>query len=342
MLAALKEAMPGVHITLLTFAENAAIVRMIPMIDEAAVVEFRRGFLRFTWDSLKSLRALRRNPPDAILDCEFFSCYTAILAHLACRATTMVIGFYRNGWSRDWMFTHMIAVDGSQHISRLFFKMLAPLGIQASYRTLAECGIAPGMASRERMAKLFDELQVDRDDLCVAMNINSSDLCLNRRWPKASFARLIQALLAVPTYGERLHILLIGGREDAAYVGDLCRGTASPRVHDLAGRTTIEELAALFQRADLFVGNDSGPLHLAVACGVRTVSFFGPETPTLYGPQSGRHRVLYSEQHCSPCLNLFYFKETHCANNVCMQAIAPETAFAAIDATLREISPSGG
>ncbi len=341
MLTALKESFPGVHITLLTFAENAGVVRLIPAIDELVTVEFRRGFLRFAWDTLKSIRVLRRNQLDAILACEFFSNYVAILAYLARRAGTMTIGFYRNGRLRDWLFTHMVAIDGSQHVSRLFFKMLTPLGVQAPYHVLAECGIAPGPAAHEQVKGILEGLGVHSGDICVVMNVNASDLCLNRRWPRACFERLIRMLLDARPYGQCLRIILIGGKADVEYVGGLCRDIASPRVHDLAGRISIEELAALLSHADLFVGNDSGPLHLAVACGLRTVSFFGPETPHLYGPQGARHRVLYFEQHCSPCLNVFYYKETHCTNNICVQSITPEDAFVAIDAMLREISPPG-
>lgn len=339
MFAALKESIPGVHITLLTFAENAQVVPLIPTVDKLMTVEFRKGFLRFTWDTLKGILAIRKDSPDAILDCEFFSNYVAIVVHLARRAGTRTIGFYRNGRLRDWIFSNMIAIDASQHVSRLFFKMLRPMGIQATYRPLSQCGIAPRAAARERAEQLLADLGITSQDLSIVVNVNASDLCRNRRWPRANFERLIHELLATRPYGEYLHFLLTGGPEDMAYVKDLCRDVASSRLHNLAGRTSIEELAALFCRADLFVGNDSGPLHLAVACGLRTVSFFGPETPNLYGPQGDRHRVIYSEEHCSPCLNLFYFKETHCTDNICMQAITPEAAFTAIDAVLREIPP---
>ena len=67
------------------------------------------------------------------------------------------------------------------------------------------------------------------------------------------------------------------------------------RVINLAGETNLLELAAFMEKCDLFISNDSGPLHLATAMDVRTVSFFGPETPALYGPRGKKHSILYKK-----------------------------------------------
>ena len=67
-------------------------------------------------------------------------------------------------------------------------------------------------------------------------------------------------------------------------------------------------LAEVFRRCDLVVGLDSGPLHLAVAVGARTVGLFGPVSPTRFGPWGppDRHRLVMTDYPCAPCNRLDY------------------------------------
>src|SRR6202041_2474232 len=75
-----------------------------------------------------------------------------------------------------------------------------------------------------------------------------------------------------------------------------------PGVINLAGETTLSELAALIRRAAICVTNDSGPMHLAVALGRPVVSVFGPTDPIWIGPYGRADAVLRAGVPCSPCL----------------------------------------
>ena len=102
----------------------------------------------------------------------------------------------------------------------------------------------------------------------------------------------------------------------------------SDRVVNLAGKTSIGVLLAVMEKFSIFVANDSGPLHLAASIGIKTVSFFGPETPTLYGPMGGDSLIFYEGIYCSPCLNVFNAKTAPCSgHNICMQKIEAENVF---------------
>lgn len=325
-LTALKERYPDAQLTLLTFADNAAVAGLLPVIDAVETVEFRKGILVFLLQTGQRILDLRRRRFDVILDCEFFSYYVALFTFFMRTPRTISIAFFNNRPARDWIFSHMISIDVSQHISRVFFKMLAPLGVDSGYRPLEECPLAISTAAKDRARTVLGQFGIQPGDPYVAVNINTSDLCPNRRWPATNFAQLIRRLLE--TF-PALHVVLIGAGIDREYVGALAQTLGHPRVHDSSGQMNLAELAALLTTSLLFIGNDSGPLHLATACGARTLSFFGPETPRLYGPNGPKHRVLSVEAHCSPCLNLFYSKNTRCKNNTCLQAISPEAAFRA-------------
>jgi heptosyltransferase-2 len=117
----------------------------------------------------------------------------------------------------------------------------------------------------------------------------------NKRWPY--FAELGRGLV-----GERGGTcLLFGGPGDT----ELCAsigGRIGPAAVSLAGVPTPLEMAALLRRCALAVGNDTGPMHLAVAVGTPTVAFFGPTTRRLgYYPRGDGVRILEREMDCRPC-----------------------------------------
>jgi ADP-heptose:LPS heptosyltransferase len=77
---------------------------------------------------------------------------------------------------------------------------------------------------------------------------------------------------------------------------------------DLAGKTTLKGMAAVLERATLFVGNDSGPMHVAAAVGTKVVAVFGPGAPYKTAPYLApdRVRVVYASLPCSPCRQAFW------------------------------------
>jgi heptosyltransferase-1 len=88
----------------------------------------------------------------------------------------------------------------------------------------------------------------------------------------------------------------------------------------LAPPTGLRQLAALTSQARLFIGNDTGPLHLAVALGVPCVSIFGASDPLRNGPYGATHRIQAAGPDCQPC-----WKKT-CARKdlACLSAVTPE------------------
>ena len=102
---------------------------------------------------------------------------------------------------------------------------------------------------------------------------------------------------------------------------------------DLRGQTTLGQSAALINKADLFIGNDGGLLHMAVGLNKKTVSFFGPVDPKVYGPyppDEDRHIVLRKALECSPCYRRF--RLSHCERDrECLVSININEALEAVD-----------
>lgn len=116
-----------------------------------------------------------------------------------------------------------------------------------------------------------------------------------KRWPEQRFTELLDRL-----HAEGFSTLLIGGRDEA----DLCRRIAEPlrgRTADLAGRTTLREMAAVLSLCDLVVCHDSAPMHLACALRRPLVCLSGPTNPRRTGPYRRLEDVCRLNIECSPC-----------------------------------------
>ncbi|HTP12414.1 MAG TPA: glycosyltransferase family 9 protein, partial [Bacteroidota bacterium] len=142
------------------------------------------------------------------------------------------------------------------------------------------------------------------------------------------FAALVSRLAIT----EEFLFCFTGTSEEREYVQRVINLThVTGRCINVAGRLTIPELCALLEQSVLYIGNDSGPLHLATALGVPTVGLFGPESPVFYGPLGDRHTSIYRRLPCSPCMNVYAAKSFRCPYNArCMKEIQVDEVFDAL------------
>src|SRR6185295_14389081 len=110
---------------------------------------------------------------------------------------------------------------------------------------------------RRSLDALLQKHGVAADERIAVVNVNASDLCLERRWPPDRFAELCRRLRAET--GARM--AFIGTRVQRDYVAGIVASVGDPACLNLAGETDFGMLLALLERARLIVGNDSGPLH---------------------------------------------------------------------------------
>lgn len=111
---------------------------------------------------------------------------------------------------------------------------------------------------------------------------------VDRRWPPIRYAQLADHLAR----GFQAAIVLTGTEEEVSITADVASLVHEP-VLDAAGRTSLGGLAGIISTANLFVGNDSGPAHLAEALATESIVLFGPEEPERWGPlDRARHRVI--------------------------------------------------
>ena len=155
----------------------------------------------------------------------------------------------------------------------------------------------------------------DKDTLAVLCPGGNWEM---KRWPKENFALLADMLM------ERLgaKIVISGAKKDIA-LAESIKGMMRHIPVISCGRTTLKELGALLERANMVVANDTGPMHLAVAMKTNVIALFGPTSPRLTGPYGqGHYHVMCKNEECDvPCYDLT------CIDNRCMAAISVEDVF---------------
>jgi ADP-heptose:LPS heptosyltransferase/GT2 family glycosyltransferase len=122
---------------------------------------------------------------------------------------------------------------------------------------------------------------------------------VNKQWPAASFAGLLDLLTAQAD----VNVMVIGGPDEAEFAGLVLSMLRRPdKVFSLVGRTGLRDLPTVLLAAVLYIGNDSGPKHMAASLGVPTIGIHsGTVDVTEWGPMGVHALAIHREMSCSPC-----------------------------------------
>lgn len=243
------------------------------------------------------------------------------------------IGFnYKN---RGRFLTDKITIDGyaQKHVVEYYLELLDFIGIKPKTKNLD--------------LYVSDIDRVNCKDILASYSINDKGLIIGiapgggaswgkdaaiKRWPAIKFAQLADKI----SKDFAAQILLLGDESDRPII-DIIVKTATYPVIDLAGKTSLAELIGIINNVEILIANDGGPLHIAVALGKKTVSFFGPVDPKVYGPypaDAKRHIVLRKELECSPCYS--GFRLSGCLKNrECLEKIDIQEAVSAVASLLK-------
>jgi len=155
-----------------------------------------------------------------------------------------------------------------------------------------------------------------------------------KAWPQGHFLELGKRLLAD---SEDVNIILFGGPGDEKIGKKIAEGITTvsnqkPRVINLAGRLPLKKLPAAIKGLDLFITNDTGPFHIAVALKIPTISLFVPTPVRHTGPYQDLeiHKVIRKPKPCSPCL------QKYCNDPNCMSLISVEEVYQAVKTSLSQ------
>jgi exopolysaccharide biosynthesis WecB/TagA/CpsF family protein len=310
-LSALREAHPNAHIAVLTTSHAAAILEGTGLADEIILAKRTLFDRRDPLGLLRLLAALRRGKYDTTLFFHHLSTQAgaqrfALIARAAGSLRRVGLdngrGFFLTDKIHDGGF-------GVKHQADYWLEVVAAVGADGSPRP-------PLIGTSSRIADTLPPRPDNR--MRIAIHAGSGAFNPSRRWEAEKFAAVADGLV------DRFHaqVVFVGGADD---------DTAQVKAHmrtaplDVSGQTSLTELAGVLKTCQIFIGVDSGVMHIAAAVGARVVALFGPTNPNVWHPYHPHESqtVLTTNPECSPCGYVSHeVGALHgCAARTCMRMI---------------------
>jgi len=323
---ALRQAWPGSTISALVPRGTEEVLAGNPDLTAILTLDREAGIA----GSWRLIRALRLYEPDLVLEMGQGD-REAVLGWLSGARRRVGYEPGRSGGWRRALLTQAVPWNGAQHVVETNLDLVRACGIPAG-ASRPVLVVRPEM--RERIsARLASAGRGPGQPLVVVHPVSR---WLFKAWPERScaevIARLVQqagvaiALTSGPGAAEVESARRILARVDAPGVGG--------PIINLIGQTSLAELAAVLERATLFLGVDSAPMHMAAALGVPVVALFGPSGEHNWGPWGDEHAVVASPYLCRPC------GQDGCLGSKrsdCLEAISGQAVWEALEPVLSRV-----
>jgi len=316
----LKSLFPHSHLAILVPSHLIDLWKTFPYADEIIPFQKKRGFGSI-WEDLNLSQSLKERNFDLaiIFPRSFRSAFQAYLARIPIR-----IGYQDEG--RSLFLTHGIRRTEEirrSHRVHYFQKLTDSLG-------QAEGSSSPRIFLREEDRKWAEQklrdLGIQDGRPLIGMNPGAT-YGLAKCWYPERFGELGKRLFEK----WKATVLLFGKEEERPIAKEILQHLKEGGI-DLTGKTHLLQLAALLERCQLIVTNDTGTMHVATAVGAPVVALFGSTDPSTTGPWGDGHIVIRKDVPCSPCL-----KRICPTDHRCMELITVDEVEEIIDKKLREL-----
>ncbi len=271
--------------------------------------------------TLSLIRKIRSVPVDLLLDLTV-SDRSRWLTRIARAGRTGAAGDPADLARGPWDIRVPVDLNhGPDSVVQMHGRLLSAMGIPVS--GIMEKAYFPDPLWRERAKEWIRERGLDMVPLLF---LHPGGRHWFKRWPPDRFARL--ANLWIRKRGGA--VIVAGTGMERTLVDSVISGVRGDRVTPLIG-VSVGLLDGLIRRTTLFVGNDSGPLHMADAAHVPLVGLFGSTLPQVWGPVSSpRRETVFRQKECSPC------HHTGCSlgSGNCLASLSVEEVFSKMEGLL--------
>lgn len=320
VIKALRDVYPNAFIAMMVSPYAKDIVSGNPCLDE--VIIYDKDSKHKSWRrSIKFSQNLKKKKFEA-----------AIILHPTNRAhlITYFAGIpKRIGFNRKFGFLLTDRIEhgkqlGERHELEYTLDLVRYLGIEPKDKS----PFMPIKPEAENwVADIFRQQGIREIDKLLAIHPGAS--CPSKIWPNVRFAEVADRL--IEKYGFK--VLVVCGPKDITLAQQVIKNMHHPAVN-LAGRTSVSQLASVLKRCCLFISNDSGPVHIASAVGTPVISIFGRSqkglSPARWGPLGVKDKILHQEVGCIECLAHNCTKQF-----ACLKAITVDDVLNAADAILK-------
>ena len=303
----------------------AEVFQRLPEADEVIVTgKGVRGVMNM-------IRAARDRAPDVYLVPFPSNRWQYSLLAATSGARLRVLHGYPVGYWRAMHFlpsTRVPAVRGMHDVEQNL-RLLGPLGIEPEAKPAGPV-FHVTQEDRTRAAAMLAAAGFAADVKPIIVHAGSAQtvLAAAKRWPTEKYRELIAALRAEA--GDR--VVVVEGPDETGVAADIVGVPARARMIRLDG--PLGEAAALMERAELYVGTDSGLAHLAAAVGTPAVTIFAPADPDRVCPYGYRDLVVQPPPPCGPCFlypwEAAYPKMRCHADHRCIERVTVESVMSAV------------
>ena len=286
----LRQAFPDAHLIGVARPGHVELVRRIQALDEVLAAPPQTGSdrRRAIWSSTRELRDA--NPDLAVLFATSFE------AALTVWMAGIPIRLGHDTDHRTALLNRVVENAGDRHRADSFQDLVSELGGKPVARAAPLQCTAPDRAYAEQW---FHEAGIEPDAAPVFVNPASAKH--PRAWSSQRFRQLAEGIVE---RRDGVEVLV-----HARHPFDRPPGwPASDAIHTVSD-VSLVELAAVMERCSLYVGNDSGPMHMAAALGVPTIGIYGPSSPERTSPRGANgapHIAVSASFECSPCRERFF------------------------------------
>ena len=281
------------------------------------------------WQGREELAAslrLRRFDAALLLQNAFDAAWLAWRARIPKR-----IGYARDG--RSLLLTDAIAVpkppEIPAHEKFYYLELLKRAAWIDRYEDQQQISLSVPDAETHRAKQTLADAGARPDALRIAVGAGAS-YGSAKCWPPDRFA---QALNEVVRQRDA-DIVLFGTPQESAVSAAITKDLCRPPI-DLTGKTSMTELPALLSQCHVFLGNDSGAMHVAAAVGLPVVAVFGPTDPEGTAPVTTRLTIVQQKPYCSPC-----FLRRCPTDHRCMLAVSPSMVVEALRLQFASVPPN--
>ena len=325
----LKNSFPNARITFMCSDINLSVIEKIPYVDK--IINCRvYDFVKNPFNFYRFVKELRKTKYEVVIDAGQWERINSIITLFTRRDYS--IGFRTKGQWKHVVNDAVVAHSRTKHEVENFMDLLIPLGIvpisgEYKYDDLQlEYFLQP--EDRQFRDKFWRENGLESKTV-ICFHPGCGENGRPREWALENYIYV----------GKRLHeydkniVILITGTNFERYLCDPLHEALKDYSINTAGKFTLEQSAALIERADLMLCSNTGILHVSTCVGTRTIGLHGPTNPVKWGAYNKRAITIQSTKFCSPCLYLGH--EYGCNLPTCMAEISADEVYMQIRKALR-------
>lgn len=306
---AIRAHYPNAYIAMLVAKQSADVLRQNPHLNE--IIQFNRSAKdKDTGEMLRILRIIRQRKFALIFDFQR-KLRTELLMYLSGASERVGKGV---------LCTLRVPEQGDKHATEHYFDLLHAAGIPAE-----DLHLEMFLSNTERADACYTFEDAGISEMRLKVGVFPGAGWKLREWMPERFAAIGDRL--VEHYDAQ--VIIFGGPKEGELVHKVNNLMQYPSI-SFAGNLQIRQLAACIEKCDLFLSNDTGPMHLAAAVGTPTVALFGPGNHKRFQPIGDFHTIIRHDVPCSPCKQF----TNRCKNNICMKGITIDEVWNTISRTI--------